>query len=89
LFVLAILVSLESNLLLPYGSDALGEVLDVVGFFNIHFMVHDPTKHIIRWHPLVGGVLADQGNHIVIHWCVSYHHMLGQHAVGSPTSSSN
>jgi hypothetical protein len=48
LFVLALLVSLESNLLLPSSSDAFGEVLDVVGLFNIYFMVHDLTKHIIR-----------------------------------------
>jgi hypothetical protein len=47
LFVLALLVSFENNLLLLCGSDAFGEVLDVVGFFNIHFMVHDLTKHII------------------------------------------
>jgi hypothetical protein len=47
LLVLALLVSLESNLLLPCGSDAFGEVLDVVDLFNIRFMVHDPTKHII------------------------------------------
>jgi hypothetical protein len=65
LFVLALLVSLESNLLLSYGSDAFGEVVDMIDPFNVHFMVHDPTKHIIRWHPLIGGVLVDQGNHIV------------------------
>jgi hypothetical protein len=82
LFVLALPVSLESNILLPCGSDALTEVLDVVGFFNVHFMVNDLTKHIIKSHPLVGEVLVYQGNHIVVHWCVSSHHVLGQHAVG-------
>jgi hypothetical protein len=47
LLVLALLVCLESNLFLPCGSDAFGEVLDMIGFFDVHLMVHDPTKHII------------------------------------------
>jgi hypothetical protein len=42
----------------------------MVGLFNVHLMIYDPFKHIIECHPLVGGVLVDQGNHIVVHWCV-------------------
>jgi hypothetical protein len=81
LLVLALLVCLESNFLLSCGSDAFGVVLDMIGFFDVHLMVHDPTKHIIERHSLIGGVLADQGNHVVVHWCVSSHHVLHQHAV--------
>jgi hypothetical protein len=77
---LLFLLSLKAILLLC-GSDAFGEVLDVVGFFNIHFIVYDPTKHIIGWHSLLSGVLVDQGNHVVVHGCVSSH-VLSQHAVG-------
>jgi transposase InsO family protein len=38
--------------------------------------------HRISRHYLIGGVLVDQDNHVVIHWCVSSHHVLRQHAVG-------
>jgi hypothetical protein len=47
LLVLALLVCLESNFLLPCGSDAFGEVLDMIGFFDVHLMIHDPTKHFL------------------------------------------
>jgi hypothetical protein len=54
----------------------------VVGLFNVYLMIYDPSKHIIRCHSLVGGVLADQGNYIVVHWCVSPHQAFGQYAIG-------
>jgi hypothetical protein len=34
-------------------------------------MVDYPSKHIIGCHSLIGGILVDQGNHIVVHRCVS------------------
>jgi hypothetical protein len=45
--VLALLICLKSNFLLPCGSDTLGEVLDMIDFFDVHLIVHDPIKHII------------------------------------------
>jgi hypothetical protein len=83
LLVLALLVSLESNFLLLCGCDTILKVLDVVGTFDVHLMVYDPSKHIIGCHHFVGGVLVDQGNHIVLHWSIGPHQAFGQHAINS------
>jgi hypothetical protein len=45
-------------------------------------MIHDPSKHIIGCHLLVGGVLADQGDHIIGHGSIDNHQSLHQHRIG-------
>jgi hypothetical protein len=57
------------------------EILDVVVLLNIHLMIHDPSEHIIGCHLLVGEVLADQSNHIIVHGSVGHHQPLGQHTI--------
>jgi hypothetical protein len=57
------------------------EILDIVGFFNIHLMIHDPSKHIIGCLVLVSGVMADQSNHIIVHRSIGHHQSLHQHMI--------
>jgi hypothetical protein len=45
-------------------------------------MIHEPSKHIIGCHLLVGEVLSDQGNHIIVHVSIDHHQSLGQYMVG-------
>jgi hypothetical protein len=54
----------------------------VVDLFDVHIIAYDPSKHIIECHPLVGSVLVDQGNHIIVHSSVGPYQAFGQHAIG-------
>jgi hypothetical protein len=40
------------------------------------------SKHIIRCHLLVDGVLTDQEKDIIVHVSIGHHQSLGQHTVG-------
>jgi hypothetical protein len=57
----ALFVSFEGNVLFFWRSDALGQIFDVIGFFNKNLMVDDLSKNIIRSHPLEGWILLNQG----------------------------
>jgi hypothetical protein len=80
-FLLLSLVCFESNILFLEGWDTLVEILNVVSLLNIYFMIHDPSKHIIGWHLLVGEVLVDQGHNIVVHWSIGHHQPFRQHTI--------